>query len=217
VRAAAIDERRRIERDLHDGAQQRLVALGINLALAAEHSENGDAAHAGAVMRRLGAEVERALDELRSLTGGTYAAQLAQHGLVAALQAAAVSSPLRTTVSAAGVERYPPEIESAVYFCCLEAMQNATKHAYGATGLTIDLRGPSPLRFEVRDDGAGFDRDRIVAGAGLRNLHDRLAAVGGELSIISSPGHGTRMIAVIPVAENAGSAPDAPSRSGWTG
>jgi signal transduction histidine kinase len=205
--AAAADERRRIERDLHDGAQQRLVALGINLTIAAERSEDGDAVHAGAVMRRLGAEVEQALEELRSLTGGDHAARLADQGLVAALDAAARRNPLPATVVAPGVGRYSPEIESTVYFCCLEAMQNAVKHAHGATGVQIELCGSDRLQFEVRDDGPGFDRNLIVGGAGLRNIHLRLAAVGGELAVVSSSHGGTRVVASIPVTAPTRAAP----------
>ena len=109
-------------------------------------------------MRRLAVEVERTLEELRSLTHGIPPAALGQRGLVAALRAAAARNLLTTTVFAVGVGRHPPEIESAAYFCCLEAMQNATKHAHGATGIVIDLSEAGGLRLEVRDDGVGFDR-----------------------------------------------------------
>ena len=199
IRAAADDERRRIERDLHDGAQQRLVALGINLGIAAE-SAGDDGEHAAAVLRRLSAEVERTLQELRSLTHGVHPAPLTDGGLLDGLQAAARVSPLPTTVLGDGVQRYPPEIEGAAYFCCLEAMQNAAKHAGSATALVIELSARGTLRLEVRDDGAGFDLDRVVDGTGLVNMRDRLAAVGGELMIVSSPGHGTRIVGTIPLA-----------------
>jgi signal transduction histidine kinase len=97
------------------------------------------------------------------------------------------------------VQRYPPEIEGAAYFCCLGAMQNAAKHADSATALVIELSARGTLRLEVRDDGAGFDLDRVVDGTGLVNMRDRLAAVGGELMIVSSPGHGTRIVGTIPL------------------
>ena len=127
IQSSADDERRRIEHDLHDGAQQRLVALRIKLELAAERAgENGGAAD---LLRGLGGEVEEALDEVRSLARGIYPAQLADRGLVEALRSAALRSVLPTTVLAAGVGRYPRNIESAAYFCCLEALQNADKHA----------------------------------------------------------------------------------------
>ena len=183
IRVAADDERRRIERDLHDGAQQRLIALGINLGLAAERSDDDE--YAAAVMRRLALEVDQALDELRSLTRGVHPAPLVDGGLVEGLRAAALRSPIPATVLGAGVRRYPPEIESAAYFCCLEAMQNAAKHALGATAVVIDLSDSGALRLEVRDDGPGFDRDQVVARARAeqharparrrrRRAHDRL-------------------------------------------
>ena len=211
MRTAADDERRRIERDLHDGAQQRLVALAINLGMAAERAGD-DGPHAAAVMRRLAEEVEHALDELRALTHGVYPAPLTDGGLVDGLRAAARRNPLPTTVLGAGVQRYPPEIESAVYFCCLEAMQNATKHAFGATAVVIDLSHVDSLRLEVRDDGAGFDTDRVAPGFGLTSMRDRLAAVGGELTIVSSPGHGTRVIGSVPRAASRGPSASATSR-----
>ena len=116
---------------------------------------------------------------------------------------------LPTTVLAAGVGRYAREIETAAYFCCLEAMQNADKHAAGATAAVIDIIDDGDLTLEVRDDGAGFDVDHAGGGFGLVGMRDRLAAVGGRLHIISSPGRGTRVRAVIPLAAGAPSA-DAP-------
>jgi signal transduction histidine kinase len=199
ARTAAAAERLRIEHDLHDGAQQRLVALAINLELAAESSRD-DAEHNAAVMRRLADEVEQTLVELRELTHGVQPAPLADGGLLDALRVAALRSPLRATVLGAGVRRYPPEIERAAYFCCLEAMHNAAKHGLGATVVVIDLSDTTGvLRLEVRDDGAGFDREQASRGLGLTSMRDRIAAVGGELTIVSSPGHGTRIIGTIPL------------------
>jgi signal transduction histidine kinase len=198
LRAAAADERLRIERDLHDGAQQRLVALAINLELAAERTVREDGEHAAAVMRRLAEEVERALEELRSLTHGADPPGLADHGLVVAFRAAAVRNPIPTTVVGAGVGRYAPEVERAAYFVGLEAMQNALKHAHGASAVIVDLSDAAGLVLEVRDDGIGFDPAGVTHGLGLRSIRDRLAAVGGELAIVSSIGRGTRVIARIP-------------------
>ena len=129
IQATADDERRRIERDLHDGAQQRLVALRIQLELEAERI-NGTDHRSAELIRRLGEEVDGTLDEVRSLARGIYPSPLADRGLVEGLRSAALQAPLQTTVLATGVQtRYPREIESAAYFCCLEAMQNAAKHA----------------------------------------------------------------------------------------
>ncbi|MDA0171478.1 histidine kinase [Solirubrobacter taibaiensis] len=213
LQAAAAGERLRIERDLHDGAQQRLVALGINLGIAADRTGREDGEHAAAVMRRLAEEVERTLEELRSLTHGEDPAGLADRGLVIALHAAALRNPVPTTVHAAVIHRHAPEIERAAYFCAMEAMQNAAKHAHGATAVVVEVCDADGLRLEVRDDGVGFDRERVTGGLGLRSMADRLAAVGGELAIVSSVGDGTRVIAQIPSAGDATGATSAPSRS----
>jgi signal transduction histidine kinase len=205
IQAAADHERRRIEHDLHDGAQQRLVALRIKLELAAEQSAEG--VEGAEMLRALGREVDEAVDEVRSLARGIYPAPLAARGLVEALRAAALRTALPCSVLAAGGGRYSREIETAAYFFCLEAMQNADKHAGGATAIVIDLTDNGALTLEVKDDGAGFDVDRAAAGVGLVSMRDRLEAVGGRLAIISSPGHGTRARAVIPLAADS-SPPD---------
>jgi signal transduction histidine kinase len=192
IQATADDERRRIERDLHDGAQQRLVALRIKLELAAERMDDPT------LLRGLGDDVEEALDEIRDLARGIYPAPLADRGLVEGLRAAALRSALPTTVLAAGVRRYPREIESAAYFCCLEALQNAAKHA-GATAAVIDLSDNGSLHAEVRDDGAGYAPERVAEGVGLTSMRDRIAAVGGAVAIRSSPGRGTCVTVEIPL------------------
>jgi len=200
IQSSADDERRRIEHDLHDGAQQRLVALRIKLELAAER----DGAMGGGsarLLRELGTEVEVALDEMRSLARGIYPAPLADRGLVEALRSAALLSVLPTTVLAAGVRRYPRDIESAAYFCCLEALQNAAKHARNATAVVVDLSDDGALHFEVRDDGMGFDPLGVTGGVGITSMRDRVAAVGGEVTIHSRPGHGTRVSAMIPLED----------------
>jgi signal transduction histidine kinase len=203
IQRTADEERRRIERDLHDGAQQRLVALRIQLELAAERLDGRE--HEAANLRELGAEVERALDEVRSLARGIYPAPLADRGLVEALRAAARQSPLPATVLATGTTgRYPAEVESAAYFCCLEALQNAAKHARGASAVVVELHEDDVLRFEVRDDGAGFDPQHVNGGVGMTSMRDRLGAVGGDIAIVSSLGHGTRLIGRIPVRARKG-------------
>jgi signal transduction histidine kinase len=199
IQASADDERRRVERDLHDGAQQRLVALRIKLELAAERIDGSD--HRSAqLIRELGTEVEAALDEIRSLARGIYPSPLADRGLVEALRSAALQAVLPAAVHARNTrERYPSAIESAAYFCCLEAMQNAAKHAQRARSLVIELADNGVLQFEVRDDGQGFAPEAVEAGFGLTSMRDRLAAVGGELHIVSAPGRGTRVIGRIPL------------------
>ena len=195
--AAEHRERRKLERDLHDGAQQRLVALRVKLALAAEELQGGDPARAD-VMQALGDEIEATIDEVRDFARGVYPTLLARTGLPGALRSAARSAALPTTVHADGVGRYPAELETTVYFCCSEALQNAAKHARGATEVTISLSTNRDLHFHVHDDGAGFDVHTTPLGTGLRNLRDRLAAVGGTMTIHSAPGHGTTIEGSIP-------------------
>ena len=130
---------------------------------------------------------------------GVYPTVLAQAGLGEALRAAGRSSALPTTVHADGIGRYPPELETTVYFFCSEALQNAAKHARGATGVEIVLSAGRHLYFEVRDDGAGFDVQATPIGTGLNNLRERLAAVGGTMTIHSTPGRGTRIKGSIPL------------------
>ena len=180
IQAAADDERRRIERDLHDGAQQRLVALRIKIELAEELLRE-DPAKGLSRLHLLGDEVTDTLDEIRSIARGVYPSLLAERGLPEALHAAALRAPMETHVSPDGVGRYPQAVESAVYFCCLEALQNAAKHAPGASRVTVDLHEDDRLRFEVSDDGEGFDVRASADGMGLTNMRDRLEAVGGTL------------------------------------
>jgi signal transduction histidine kinase len=192
-------ERRRIERDLHDGAQQRLVALKVRLGLVADRLDKDAPANALAV-RELEHEVDQTIDEVRSFARGIYPSLLAERGLSEALRAAGRSAPVPTIVDAAAIGRYTPEIEAVVYFSCIEALQNAAKHAQGASGVTVTLTAHPQLRFQVSDDGSGFDPSHTNGGTGITNLHDRLSAVGGELHVESSRGHGTRVTGVIPAA-----------------
>jgi signal transduction histidine kinase len=183
-------ERARIERDLHDGAQQRLVSLRIRLGLAEEHLMTDPDAGIQ-VLKELGFEAEAALDELRSLARGVYPPVLTDRGVPDALRSIAMLVPLPVQVVAVGVTRHPIEIEGATYFACAEALQNASKHAHGATGVWIKLsQTRNRLRFEVRDDGPGFAPDG-VQGRGLRNMRDRIEAIGGRLTVESEPGRGT--------------------------
>ena len=198
IQAAADTERRRIERDLHDGAQQRLVALRIGLGLAGDLMRE-DPARGAQLLEELGTEAEEALEEVRSLAHGVYPPLLADEGLYEALRALGRRSSIETSVAARNVGRYPPEVESAVYFCCLEALQNAAKYAHGAQAMAISVYGGRELRFSVYDDGAGFVVADARAGAGFTNMRDRLAAVGGELALVSEPGAGTRVSGTIPL------------------
>jgi signal transduction histidine kinase len=199
VLAGADEERQRIERNLHDGAQQRLVALRIKLELT-EDVVRQDPRRGIERLHALGAEVTEALEEIRSLARGVYPSRLAERGLTDALRAAALHAPIATTILPDGVGRYSQEIESAVYFCVLEALQNASKHAAGATRITVSLSEDENLGFEVRDDGAGFDPGAGSGGAGIANIRDRIAAVGGALEIRSAPRQGTIVSGSIPLA-----------------
>jgi signal transduction histidine kinase len=193
ISEAADRERARIERDLHDGAQQRLIGLRIRLTLAEELlAGNPDAGIEE--IHELGFEAERALDELRSLAHGVYPSLLTDRGLRDALRSVAAQAPMPTHVVALGVSRHPIETESAVYFTCAEAMQNAVKHAHGATGIWIKLKQTrTRLHFEIRDDGLGFAPGQRT-GRGLRNMHDRIEAIGGEITVEAKPRHGTRVV-----------------------
>jgi signal transduction histidine kinase len=200
VVAAADAERRRIERDLHDGAQQYLVALAVKLRLAQQEAAENPSAVPPA-LEQLSGDLDQAIEELRTLAHGIYPPLLSSRGLRDAMAAACRRAPLVASVSADGVGRFRPEVESAVYFCCIEALQNAAKHA--GTGAQAQIRlwqEDGSLLFEVADDGPGFDPAAAVAGAGLTNMADRLGAVGGALRVESAPGSGCRVRGSIPLA-----------------
>jgi signal transduction histidine kinase len=189
-------ERRRIERDLHDSAQQRLVALRIHLTLAGERLDRSEQR---AMLDRLGAEVDDAIDELRTVAHGIYPQVLAQHGVGAALAAVALRSAMPVGIRDEWIGRQSEAVETTVYFCCMECLQNAAKHAGPGASAAIRLREANgDISFSVEDDGAGFDPGVVDGGAGLANLADRLAAVGGTLRIDAAPGRGTRITGEIP-------------------
>jgi signal transduction histidine kinase len=199
VVAAADAERRRIERDLHDGAQQHLVALEANLGAVSALVES-DPERAQAILGELRAAVREAMHDFRDLAHGIYPPLLQDRGLSEALANAARRASIAARLEAATVSRYDPEVEGTVYFCCVEALQNAAKHAGDGARATIRLwQQEGGLRFEVADDGSGLDPARTAFGAGLTNMRDRLEAVGGDLRIDSSPGGGTRVAGTIPL------------------
>ncbi len=199
VVAAGDAERRRIERDLHDGAQQRLMAIRLELGLLGERFQRDQAA-ARRQLDRLRGELDEALEELRELAHGLYPPLLASDGLYAALSAAARRAAIPVAVEGEVVRRLPRTIENAAYFCCLEALQNAAKHAGNGARASVTLAvHDGVLEFRVRDDGAGFDPHNVAPGHGLINLNDRLAALAGHTEITSRPGEGTTIVGVIPL------------------
>ena len=194
-------ERRKIERNLHDGAQQQLIALTIQLGLLEEAAD--DPAAVRQITPAVKDGLRAALEDLRDLARGIYPPLLADQGLVPALQAQARKAALPVEIDADGVGRFPQDTEAAVYFCTLEALQNIAKYA-GASRATVRLScSGGSLRFTVTDDGAGFDTARTRHGSGLQGMSDRLAALGGALHVRSQPGHGTTLTGQLPV-----SAPD---------
>jgi signal transduction histidine kinase len=197
IARAADLERSRIERDLHDGAQQRLIMMRIKLSLAEELAQADPTAGAAAV-HEIGDDIDLALEDLRSLAHGVYPSLLSDRGLEDALRNVVAQSPLPIHLQCRALTRQPQEIETSVYFVCLEAVQNTIKHADGATGVWITLAQHRLLSLEVRDDGPGFAPAPGTNG-GLTNMRDRVEAVGGQLTIDASPGHGTRILAVIPI------------------
>jgi signal transduction histidine kinase len=205
------EERRRIERDIHDGAQQQLLAIADALAVA-QSLAGRDEERERALVARLKAETSGALETLRELARGIYPPLLADQGLAAAVRAQAGRAPGPVEVDADGVGRYPPEIETAVYFCCVEALQNAARHAPGSTVRVAMADSGAEVTFIIADDGPGFDPAVAAAsGTGLRNMSDRLAALGGSCGVDSSPGRGTTVAGRIGTGAAAGNSSDAPA------
>jgi signal transduction histidine kinase len=193
------EERQRIERNLHDGAQQQLVALMVQLSLLEDSA--GDSGEVRLMTGQLRAGLHAALDDLRALARGIYPPLLADQGLGPALRAQAGRAPLPVQVEADGIGRYPRDAEAAVYFCVLEALQNTAKYAR-ASRAAVALSCPgSHLEFTVTDDGTGFDTATADHGTGLQGMADRLSAAGGTLRISSAPGSGTTISGGLPVSE----------------
>ncbi|HEY6889676.1 MAG TPA: ATP-binding protein [Solirubrobacter sp.] len=189
-------ERERIGRDLHDSAQQRLIALRIRLMLLGEQLGASDERE---LVERLGDEVGQTIEELRDIANGVTPAVLADRGVGPALEAVARRSPVRVTVYDSGIGRAPEAVETAIYFCCLECLQNAAKHAGPDPFVEIRLdRSDERVRFSIEDDGGGFDLEAAQRGSGLGNLQRRVAALGGRLEIETREGQGTRVTGAVP-------------------
>jgi signal transduction histidine kinase len=196
--AAQDQERRRLERNIHDGAQQQLVALTVQLRLL-EQMAARDPTRTAELAAQLQTATTEALDDLRDLARGIYPPLLADKGLPAALEAQARKSPLPVAVAGANVGRFSQEVEAAVYFSCLEALQNVAKYA-NAGRVTISLaRDDGHLSFVVADDGVGFDPETAHRGTGLQGIADRLDALRGRLEVVSRPGAGTTLSGSVPV------------------
>ena len=190
-------ERRRLERNLHDGAQQHLVALKVKLGLA-ELLLGRDPEKAAATLEQLKSDADEALETLRDLARGIYPPLLADKGLVVALESQARKATVPVRVESAGVARYAQDVEATVYFCVLEALQNVQKYA-GASQAVVGLAASGDmLTFAVEDDGAGFDAKTVRKGAGLTNMSDRVDALGGTVEVVSHPGAGTRVRGELP-------------------
>jgi signal transduction histidine kinase len=196
--AAQDQERRKLERNLHDGAQQQIVALSVKQRLASSLVAR-DQGRLTTILDELQLDTADALEALRDLARGIYPPLLADQGLGAALEAQARKAAVPVSVEAERVGRHAQEIESAIYFSCLEALNNVAKYAE-ASNTTIRLsQEDGRLRFTVTDDGRGFDPGTTMTGTGLQGMRDRMAAVGGELRVVSAPGEGTEITGEIPV------------------
>jgi signal transduction histidine kinase len=201
--AAQDAERRRLERNIHDGAQQQLVALQVKQRLADGMIER-DPVKARELMTQLQADTVEALDDLRDLARGIYPPLLADKGLGTALESQARKSPVPVTVESESLVRYSQEVEAAVYFCALEALNNLAKYAR-ASAATVSLsQVDGTLTFAVSDDGVGFHVGDADGGTGLQGMADRLDAIGGSLEIRSTPGGGTTVVGRVPVDETRG-------------
>jgi signal transduction histidine kinase len=196
--AAQDEERRKLERNIHDGAQQQLVALAVKARLTRTLTER-DPAKAAQMLMQIETETQSALEDLRDLARGIYPPLLADKGLEAALTAQARKSPLPVTVTGDGIGRFPQEVEAAIYFSVLEALQNIAKYAEAQHAEIRLARDADALTFEVHDDGRGFDAGATGYGTGLRGMADRLAALDGDVSVTSRPGEGTTVDGRIPV------------------
>ena len=188
-----------MERNIHDGAQQQLVALQVKQRLVQGMIER-EPAKALDLMTQLQVDTTEALDDLRDLARGIYPPLLADQGLGAALESQARKSPVPVSVETDGVERYSQDVEAAVYFCALEALNNLAKYADASRATVALSQTNGTLTFAVADDGVGFAvGERTANGTGLQGMADRLDAIGGALEIRSAPGEGTTVLGRVPV------------------
>jgi signal transduction histidine kinase len=205
--AASDQSRRRIERDLHDGAQQHLVAMAVRIGLARSILEE-DPTQAGPLLDELRRDVQATLDELRGLAHGIYPPLLRDRGLGEALRNASTRFALPVEIDVDLADRPPADLEAAVYFCCLEAVNNAAKHAGEGATITVSVsEDASWLSFAVADDGLGFDLSTVAGGQGFDNMRDRVGAYGGDLVVESSPGDGACVRGRIPLPTPGPSSP----------
>jgi signal transduction histidine kinase len=211
IASASDSRRRRAERELHDGVQQHLALIGLRLALLKDLIR-GDPDGAQEMCDELNGSLQAAMRELRTLAYWIYPAVLENEGVAAALRDAAERIAVPTRFELDGTTRYASEVEASVYFCCLEGLQNAAKHAGESAHATIIIaEHDGELVFEVSDDGAGFERSAEALRAGLQHITDRVEALNGELSVSSAPGQGTRLRGAIPLGQR-GASPDATGR-----
>jgi signal transduction histidine kinase len=195
---AGADERRRIKGELHDSAQNRLVALAVRLSLAQEKAEQRAPEVAAALAGLIG-EAETVGEELRRIVHGVSPPRLAVHGLVDALRTECAVSAVAVQIAADDIERSAPEVETAVYLCCLEAVQNASKHAGRDASVNVDLRREgNELAFSVHDTGHGFDPRSKGRGASPTSSQARVDAVGGRVEVVAAPGSGTTVAGLVP-------------------
>jgi signal transduction histidine kinase len=201
ILAAADEARRSLERDLDSGPQQQLVALKVMLGPTRKQAAEAGAAKTAEVLAQLETDAGEAIRTVREFAGGVYPPLLEAEGLAVTLEEQTHKSTLPIAVAADAIGRYPREVEAAVYFTILEALQNIAKYA-GASRVSVDLHeADGELSFEVADDGAGFDAATVAAGSGLANMADRIDAIAGSLSFESAPGSGTTVRGKVPIGD----------------
>lgn len=189
-------ERRRLERDLHDGVQNELVALIVKLALVQEDPRTPPTL--ADELAELEARAQAALDSTRAIVRGIYPPLLTAFGLTEALRAQAARAAIDVSVVGTA-SRSSEEAEEAVYFCCSEAIQNAAKHAGRIAKVKLGVHDDGgALAVRIADDGRGFDPAHARSGAGLQNIRERIEDLGGSVKVVSKPGHGTVLTVSVP-------------------